>query len=48
MFTEDDIHTLVDVIISNPMWLDLFPQSCVTQDLTTFDLAQAEKMSDCN
>jgi hypothetical protein len=43
VFTKDDICTLVDVIIANPTWADLFPWTCATQGFATFDATQAKK-----
>jgi len=31
VFTKDDIHTLTNIIIVDPMWACLFPWSCTTQ-----------------
>ncbi len=45
MLTKDDIHTLVDIIIIDPMWANLLPQTCETQRFVAFDAAQAKKKS---
>ncbi len=36
--TENGIHTLVNVVVANPMRAYLFPQSCTTQKFPTFDV----------
>jgi hypothetical protein len=48
MFTKDGIHTLVDIIITNPMHVDLLPQSCTTQRFVASDGAQAKKINYCD
>jgi hypothetical protein len=48
MFTNDGIHTLVDVVITEPTQANLFPWSCTTQGFGTSDVAQAKEMSYCN
>jgi hypothetical protein len=45
VFTKDDIHTLVDVVIADPTRADLLPQSCTTQGFTTLDAAQTKERS---
>jgi hypothetical protein len=45
MFTKDDICTLIDIVITDPTWVDLFPWSCATQEFVTSDAAQAKEMS---
>jgi hypothetical protein len=45
VLTKDDIHTLADVVIVNPTWIDLLPQSCITQGFANSDVAQAKEMS---
>jgi hypothetical protein len=45
MFTKDDIHTIVDIVIINPMRIGSLPQSCATQGFVTFGAAQAKKRS---
>jgi hypothetical protein len=37
MLTKDDIHTLANVVISDPTRVDLLPQSCVTLGFVVFD-----------
>jgi hypothetical protein len=48
MLTKDGIGTFVDVVITNPMHVDLLPQSCTTQRFATFDATQAKKKSYCD
>jgi hypothetical protein len=43
VLTKNDIHTLVDIVITNSMQATLFPQSCATQRFVAFDVAQAKK-----
>ncbi len=43
VLTKNDIHTLVDTIIANPMQVDLLPQSCTIQGFATFDVVQTKK-----
>jgi hypothetical protein len=31
LLTKDDIHTLTNIFIADPMWADLLPKSCATQ-----------------
>jgi hypothetical protein len=45
VFTKNDIHTLIDVVIVDPMWVNLFPWSCATQRFVTFDAAQVKEKS---
>ncbi len=45
LFTKDDICILIDIIIANRMWMNLFPQSCATQELIAFNAAQAKEKS---
>jgi hypothetical protein len=45
VFTKDDIHILIDVIIANPTRADLFPQSCATQGFVAFNPAWAKERS---
>jgi hypothetical protein len=45
MFTKNGIRTLVDTIITDPMQVDLLPQSCTIQGFATFDVVQAKEMS---
>ncbi len=48
MLTKNDIHTLVDTIIANPMQVDLLPQSCTIQGFATSDIAQVKERSYCD
>ncbi len=48
MFTKNDIHTLMDVVIVNvviayPTQVDLHPWSCTIQKFIAFDTTQAKK-----
>ncbi len=45
MLTEDDIHILVDIVIVDPTWANLFPQFCATQGFVAFNATQAEKQN---
>lgn len=45
---KDGICTLVDVVIADPMWVDLFPWSYITQNFIAFDMIQAKKWSYCD
>jgi hypothetical protein len=48
VFTKDGIHTLLDIVIANPTWVDLLPQSCATQGFVAFDVAQVEEWRYCD
>ncbi len=48
MFTKDNIHTLANVVIINPIWTDLFPWSCTIQGFTTSNAVQSKERSYCN
>jgi hypothetical protein len=37
------IHTLTNVVIVNPTWIDLFPQFHATQKFITYDATQAKE-----
>jgi hypothetical protein len=43
VLTKDDIRTLVDVVIANPMRIYFLPQFCAFQGFTTFDAVQAKE-----
>jgi hypothetical protein len=43
--TKNGIRTLVDIVIADPMQLDLLPQSCTIQGFATFDVIQAKERS---
>jgi hypothetical protein len=45
MFTKDDICIVVDIVITDPTWVDLLPQFCTTQGFVTFDAARTKKRS---
>jgi hypothetical protein len=45
MLTKDGIHTLINIVITNLMWIDLFFQSCATQRFVAFDVAQSKKQN---
>ncbi len=40
---KDDIRTLANVVIINPTWVDLFPQSCVIQGFVALDVVQIKE-----
>jgi hypothetical protein len=48
VFIKYDIHTLANIVIANPMQMDLFPWSCVTQGFATSNANQAKENSYCN
>jgi hypothetical protein len=43
MFTKDGIRTLGNIVIANPMQVDLLPQFCVIQGFITSDATQAKE-----
>jgi hypothetical protein len=43
VLTKDGICTIVDVVIVNPMRMDLLPQSCETQKFVALNVVQAKK-----
>jgi hypothetical protein len=43
VLTKNGICTLIDIVIADPMQVDLLPQSCTIQGFTTFDMAQAKE-----
>ncbi len=45
MLIKDGICTLTNVFITDPTWIDLLPQSCVTQGFVAYDAIQANKRS---
>jgi hypothetical protein len=45
VLTKDDIRTLVDVVITDPTQVDLYPQSCTTQGFVASNVAQAKEQS---
>jgi hypothetical protein len=48
VLTKDGIHILVDVVIVDPTWVDLFCRSYATWRFVAFKIAQAKKRSYCN
>jgi hypothetical protein len=48
VLTKDGIHTLVDIVIANPMFVNLPPQSCIIQRFVTTNVAQAKENSYCD
>ncbi len=48
VFTKDEIHTLIKVIIVDPRWMDLFFLSCATQGFYAFHVIQAKKRRYCD
>jgi hypothetical protein len=45
VLTKYIICTLADVVITNPMRIDLFPQSCATQRFATSNVVQTKERS---
>lgn len=43
VFTKDDIHTLVDIVIADSTQANLFSWSCATQRFVAFNVVQAKK-----
>jgi hypothetical protein len=43
VLTKDDIHTFIDVVITDPTWTNSLPRSCPTQGFIVFDVTQAKK-----
>jgi hypothetical protein len=43
VLTKDGICTIANVVIVDPMRVDLLPQSCATQKFVAFDIVQAKK-----
>jgi hypothetical protein len=46
VLNKDDIYTLVNVVVVDPKWTDLFPWSCTTQRFVTFDVVQEQNYCD--
>jgi hypothetical protein len=42
---KDDIRTLVDIVIANPIGVNLLPRFCAIQGFVTFNATQAKKRS---
>jgi hypothetical protein len=45
VLTKDDIQTLAEIVIADPMRMNLLPQFCVTIRFVVFDVAQAKERS---
>jgi hypothetical protein len=43
VLTKDNIHTLVNVVITDPTQANLFPRFCTTKGFVAFDAAQTKK-----
>jgi hypothetical protein len=43
VLTKNGICTLTDVVITDPTWTDLLPQSCATQGFVASDATQAKE-----
>jgi hypothetical protein len=43
LLTKDDICTLINIIITDPMQADLLPRSCITEGIDASDTAQTKK-----
>jgi hypothetical protein len=43
VFTKDDIHTLIDIIIIDPTCANFLPQSCTTQGFATSNVTQTKE-----
>jgi hypothetical protein len=48
LLTKDGIRTLVGVVIADPTWIYLLPQSCATQGFATSNVVQTKERSYCN
>jgi hypothetical protein len=48
VFTKNGIHSLVDVVIVDPMQAYLLPQSCATQGFVPFNMIQAKEKNYCD
>jgi hypothetical protein len=44
---KDDTCTLVDIVVIDPTWVDLFFRSCTTQRFVTSDAAQTKEWNYC-
>jgi len=42
VFTKDGIRTLTNIVIADPMQVNLFSPSCTTQGFATTNIAQAK------
>ncbi len=45
MLTKDGIRTLANVVIADPMWVELFLWSCATQRFAASDATQVKERS---
>jgi hypothetical protein len=45
MLTKNDICTLTNIVITEPKWVDLLPQSCTTLGFVSSDVTQAKEKS---
>ncbi len=45
VFTKDGIHTLANIVITNPTRANLFPRSCTTQGFAAWDATQTKERS---
>jgi len=48
VFTKDDICTLANVVIIDPMWTNLLSRFCVIQRFVAFNAIQAKEKSYCD
>jgi len=48
VLTNDDIHTLADVVITSPSWTYFHPRSCAIQRLVALNASQTKENSCCN
>jgi hypothetical protein len=48
VLTKDGIRILANVIIADPMWVELFFRSCATQGFAASDAIQVKERSHCN
>jgi hypothetical protein len=48
VLTKNGIRTVANIVIVNPMWMDLLSWSCTTQGFVVFDAGQAKEKNYCN
>jgi hypothetical protein len=48
VLTKNDIYTIANVVIVDPMGANLLPQSCATQGFVASNAAQAKERTYCN
>jgi hypothetical protein len=48
MLTKDGIHTLLDIVIVDPMQVDLFPQPYTIQRFVASDATQTKEKNYCD